>query len=67
MGRLIPEALYSNELIEEHILRGIRRGEEPCDTTNPEARWDRLAERIREIDPFEQRSYALMCEVLTKP
>jgi len=63
---LIPEALYSNELAEEHYLRGIRMGEEPCDGTNPEARWSALAEKIRQIDPLGSRSRALLALVESK-
>jgi hypothetical protein len=66
MGRLIPGALYSNELIEEHYLRDIRMGEESCDGINPEARWDTLAGKIRQIDPFGQRSRALLALVESK-
>ena len=66
MGRLIPEALYSNELVEEHYLRDIRMGEESCDETNPEARWGGLAEKIRKIDPLGSKSRALLMLVESK-
>ena len=65
MGRLIPAALYSNELVEEHYLRDIRVGEEPAET-NPEARWNNLAEKIRQIDPLGSRSRALLALVESK-
>jgi len=65
MGRLIPAALYSNELVEEHYLRDIRVGEEPAET-NPEARWNNLAEKIRQIDPFGLKSSELSALVESK-
>lgn len=65
MKRLIKEALYSNELVEEHYFRALRRGEgSACDTTNPNADWDHLPETIRRIDPDGERSYALLQEVI---
>lgn len=66
MRRLIPEALYYNEMVEEHYLRDRRKVGEPCDVTNPNATWDGLAERIGQIDPDGQRSYALLKEVEAK-
>jgi len=66
MGRLIPAALYSNELVEEHYLRDIRMGEEPCEGINPEAGWNTLAGRIRQIDPLGSRSRVLLALVESK-
>ena len=63
MGRLIKEALFQNELVEEHYLRSIRDveglPEENEDAINPESRWIKLANRIREIDPYGIKSQQL--------
>jgi hypothetical protein len=64
MGRLIKEALYSNELVEEHMLRA-RKFRYPYDA-DPDGEWRNLPRRIREIDPDGERSYALLQELEAK-
>ena len=60
MGRLRPEALYRNELVDEHRIRDQRYDHNPCDTTDYDAVWERAAERIKIIDPTGAKSYALL-------
>ena len=69
MGRLIKEALFSNELAEEHRLRMHREAdthhasEEIEDFESPEKRWERLADRVKKTDPNGEHSYVLLQEV----
>ena len=66
MGRLVPEALFSNELIEEHIVRAHRQvdvGHMPeggNDVETPEECWERAAQRAKLVDPDGGRAYALL-------
>jgi hypothetical protein len=62
MGRLRPEALISNELIDLHYIRDCGGGDnpEPCDISNYEGVWGRAAKRARTIDPDGRRCYALL-------
>jgi hypothetical protein len=66
MGRLIAEALYSNEAIEEHRLRARRQIDSvhrpglATDVESLQDNWERAAERAREVDPDGSRSYALL-------
>jgi hypothetical protein len=70
--RLIKEALFSNELFEEHHLREVIRARaygmkpEGCDTQDPSQRSRRLAERIKKDDPFGEKPSRLLEEVLNK-
>lgn len=73
MGRLIKEALFSYELIEEHQLRMLREADanratgEDDFSESTENRWEKLADRIRQLDPYGQRSRALLAEVESHP
>ncbi len=60
MGRLLPEALYGNELVDEHHVRACITGDnpEPCDFIDYEGLWERVARRAAIIDPFGRKSYA---------
>ncbi len=65
MGRLIAEALYSNEMVDEHYVRDCLRGEAPfCDTTDYAGIWERAAQRIKIIDPTGKKSSALLRQVM---
>jgi hypothetical protein len=65
MGRLIAEALYSNEMVGEHYIRNFLRGEVPfCDTTDYAGIWERAAQRIKIIDPTGKKSSALLRQVM---
>jgi hypothetical protein len=67
MGRLIPEALYSNELVAEHLLRDERSEAYVAPESDPTIRrWNGLAQRIRKIDPTGEKSLALLREVEAK-
>ena len=73
MGRLIKEALFSNELVDKHDLRmrqaiGAHPGSgETENVEDPETTWETLPDRIRRIDPHGERSYALLQEVESRP
>lgn len=63
MGRLRPEALYRNELVDEHHVRAVLHGDStsgPCDVSDYEGIWKRAAERIKVLDPDGRKSYALL-------
>jgi hypothetical protein len=56
MGRLLPQALYSNS-------RGVMRRNStpgPCDITDYDGVWKRAAERIDVIDPDGREAYAVL-------
>jgi hypothetical protein len=69
MPRLVPEALYSNELLEQHRIRGRRHvdnrteSEAAHDVVSPETAWRRVYARITRIDPLGLKSHALATEV----
>lgn len=68
MGRLLPQALYRNEMVDEHHVRACLVGDnpEPCDVTDYAGVWERAAERIKVIDPHGRKSYALLRQMQLK-
>jgi len=68
MKRLRPEALLSNEMIDEHHVRNCLNGEapEPCDTTDYGGIFERGAERVKVIDPHNKESYVLLKQMMNR-
>ena len=67
MGRLLPQALYSNELIDLHRERVQKAelslegsDEEPASIEANYDDWARVAKRAKLFDPDGQRSYAML-------
>lgn len=58
MGRLIPSALYQNEIHGYDLDREKSLGSDSVETLHGD--WGRIADRIREIDPDGSVTRALL-------
>jgi hypothetical protein len=70
--RLIPEALYSSRVAEDHRFREARQETalghipEGRNIQDPDIRWETLAKRIEKIPGWREKSLRLLQEVLHK-
>ena len=67
--RVMPAALFSNELVEQHELRTRRHPDSihfsanVDDVETPEDCWEKAGARIRQIDPKRKRARAAFREM----
>jgi len=68
--KLIPAALFSNAMIEQHELRSRRRvdglhlPENADDAETPENCWERAGKRIRKMDPEMREARVILRELV---
>ncbi len=70
--RLIPEALYSSKVAEDHRFREVRQETafgympEGRNIQDPNARWETLDKRIEKIPGWREKSLRLLQELTIK-